>query len=427
MGELRLMGADQGVLFRLLLAEAGVLGTIGAFIGVGYGILLAHFLVGMVSESMGVIFQLSFPVQDLSLGFRQQAPIAFLGIGTALFASSFAAFRAADQTVGSPSQGSRNTTPRSRSAILVVAWLGMLAVAALGLFLQRELKSFLWGNFGSTMWNSSVLVIAIPIVGWSVALWARLLPRIFGPEGRFAADSLARSRVRSGVTVAAVALVLAVAVTVTTLALSFRRSVASYSEAGGFLLGDLVASSMTTAGGWLESPLPAEVGDRIREVPGVQDVQAWRVIFGQMYRGERIALFALDDGFLDAARFGARWYREGDARLAAAAIRDGRCQHLDGLGRPVRSRDRRLHRSRHPDRVREPADRRHRARLPLGSRKRDVEPTPAEGALARGGRIAIPRVSEPRSKCIRGPGEHRPRSANPAPHQGSAAARRRRV
>jgi hypothetical protein len=299
--------------------------VIGAFIGVGYGILLAHFLVGMVSESMGVIFQLSFPVQDLSLGFRQQAPIAFLGIGTALFASSFAAFRAArTEPLDLLRKESRNTTPRSRSAIFVVAWLGMLAVAALGLFLQRELKSFLWGNFGSTMWNSSVLVIAIPIVGWSVALWARLLPRIFGPEGRFAADSLARSRVRSGVTVAAVALVLAVAVTVTTLALSFRRSVASYSEAGGFLLGDLVASSMTTAGGWLESPLPAEVGDRIREVPGVQDVQAWRVIFGQMYRGERIALFALDDGFLDAARFGARWYREGDARLAAAAIRDGK-------------------------------------------------------------------------------------------------------
>ena len=181
MGELRLMGADQGVLFRLLLAEAGVLGTIGAFIGVGYGILLAHFLVGMVSESMGVIFQLSFPVQDLSLGFRQQAPIAFLGIGTALFASSFAAFRAPrTEPLDLLRKESRNTTPRSRSAILVVAWLGMLAVAALGLFLQRELKSFLWGNFGSTMWNSSVLVIAIPIVGWSVALWARLLPRIFG-------------------------------------------------------------------------------------------------------------------------------------------------------------------------------------------------------------------------------------------------------
>lgn len=324
MGELRLLGADQGVLFGLLLAEAGVLGVIGAVIGVGYGILLAHFLVGMVSESMGVIFQLSFPVQELTVGFRQQAPIALLGIGTALFASSFAAYRAArTEPLDLLRKESQHATPRSRTAVLVGAWLGMLAVAALGLFLQKELKSFVWGNFGSTIWNSSVLLIAIPIVGWSVALWSRLLPRIFGPEGRFAAESLARSRVRAGITVAAVALVLAVAVTVTTLALSFRRSVASYSGAGGFLLGDLVASSMTTSGGWLEAPLPADVGDRIRGVPGVQDVQAWRVVFGQMYRGERIALFALDDGLLDPARFGQRWYRDGDARFAAAAIRDG--------------------------------------------------------------------------------------------------------
>jgi putative ABC transport system permease protein len=98
----------------------------------------------------------------------------------------------------------------------------------------------------------------------------------------------------------------------------------SYMTGDGFLLGDLVVSSTTTLGGWLEAPLPGEVGERLRSVPGVRAVEGWRVLFGQRYRDERIAFFAADDTYLDPGRISQRWYREGDARLAAAELHAGR-------------------------------------------------------------------------------------------------------
>ncbi len=324
MSALRLVGAQPGTLIRLLLAEALIAGVLGAILGVAFGIGLAHLLVGMVAGSMGVIFQLPFTLDRLRASLGQQATIGIIGVVTAVLASSVAAVRSArteplhllrrEETAGPSPSG---------SARLVLAWFAMLVIAGIGLVLQTTRKSFLWGNFGSTVWNASVLVIAVPVVGWAAGAARRLLPRPLGLEGRLATESILRSRTRAGVTVAALALVLTVGVTVSTLAASFRYSVSSYSTAGGFLQGDLVVSSATTMGGWLETPLPPEVGDAIRRVAGVRHVEAWRVLFGQRYRGERLAFFAPDDSYLDPRRIGQRWYREGDATRAAAALRRG--------------------------------------------------------------------------------------------------------
>src|SRR5207249_906715 len=204
----------------------------------------------------------------------------------------------------------RTTLTSRPSSRLVLVWGVLVAVSAGALIAEEYFKSAALGNFGSTLWNGSVIVIAIPMVGWLAGLLKRILPALWRAEGQMAAESLFRSVRRTGVTAAAIALVLTVAVGVSSLSLSFRRSMIAY--IGRVLSGDLAVSAVTTEGGWLETPIPDSLVSEMAAIPGVAQVEAGRVVSGQVYRGERIGVLALTDGAFDPVRYPADWYREGN-------------------------------------------------------------------------------------------------------------------
>jgi putative ABC transport system permease protein len=179
-----------------------------------------------------------------------------------------------------------------------------------------------WGNLGSTLWFASSIVIGIPLINVIATPVSRILSFLFGSAGQMAAESLFRSRTRTGVTVAAIALVYAFAVLCASVAYSHRSSVNTYFTSG-FLASDLAVSAMTTEGGWLETPLAIGLEDKIRDVAGVRTTETLRIVPGMMYQGERIAVAALSDGMLDPSRTTPRWYRAGDPVVASAAVRAG--------------------------------------------------------------------------------------------------------
>jgi putative ABC transport system permease protein len=324
LASLRLSGADPGQLLRLLLLEALVLGVLGVLVGLPLGIGLAHLLLGMVSASMGVIFQLRFPVERLVVEARTLLPLAAAGIAASLFASYFAARRVTSrEPLEVLRADARSLGPRPRVGLLVALWLATSAVVVAALALEVRLKSSVWGNIGSTLWLASAIVIAVPLVHVSARLLGRWLARLFGPEGRVAAESLLRAPTRTGVTVAAIALVLAVAITVASLSLSHRTSVKGY-FVNGFLASDLAVSAVATEGGWLESPIPATLAVDLRALPGVRATDMLRIVPGMMYQGQRVALAALSDGLLEPSRYPRSWYRAGDPERAARAVREGR-------------------------------------------------------------------------------------------------------
>ena len=320
---LRLIGADARTTFRLLMAEALALGAVGTLLGIVFGGLLAAALSGMVTDSMGIIFQLRFEMDRLTPDAKSLAVIAALGVGAALFASFFAARRVARME---PLEVMRSGAPIGGSTIgatrLVSWWIALIAGSTAALLAQERLGSIMLGNFGATLWNGSVIVIAIPLVGWLGGILMRVLPRLFAAEGQMAVDSLLRSATRTGVTAAAIALVLTIGMMLSSLALSFRKSMLQY--VGGVLAGDLVVSAVSTEGGWLETPLPDELVRELRDVPGVRQIESLRVLPGQTYRDLRIAVGGLSEGFFESSRYPASWYREGDPVTAAAAIRAGR-------------------------------------------------------------------------------------------------------
>lgn len=322
MAQLRLIGAKRTVLFRLLIIEALCLGSIGSVLGVLIGLPLAWVLAGTITGSMGVIFQLRFPIDAISINGLRLAVIVLLGMTTAVFASTFAAHRMAaldplDQLRG----GLASTPPAPSAAQMTLWWLLLLSISVGAFALEESYQSIAWGNFGSTLWNASVIVIATPIVGWLARPVSRILARYWGAAGQVAAGTIFRSAIRTGVTTAAIALIVTIATILSSLVLSSRESLRSYFQ--GVLAADLTVSAVSTEGGWLETPLPRALAAELANVDGVAGVETARGLSGHLYKGTRIGLVGLSAGLFDPARTPSGWYREGQVGSATSSLRDG--------------------------------------------------------------------------------------------------------
>jgi putative ABC transport system permease protein len=321
MAELQVLGANPQSLFRLLMLEALILGTIGSVAGFLYGLGLAWFLAGPLGDALGVIFQLRFPIDMLAIEWMEQGAIVAIGIAASIFASYFAARRVANLEVIEVLRADRRaSTSGMNSRTLLGWWVALVVVSALALWLEVRFKSIAWGNFGASLWNASVIVCAVPIIHWLATRLARPLSRLFGPAGRMAAESITRSPTRAGVTAAAVAMVMGAAITMSSLSASFERSLDGYVRR--LLAGDLIVSATATEGGWLETPLPDTLADDIQRIPGVRSVGLLRIVPGQEFRGYRIGLLALSDGLIGTAR--QPLLRAGDATTAPEELRSGR-------------------------------------------------------------------------------------------------------
>ena len=323
LGRLRVIGAESGTVLRLLVSESLLLGAIGSVLGVAAGIGLAALLHPMVTDSMGVIYQLRFPLTSLDVSWVSQTAIAGCGVAAVLFASWFAAWRSSrldplNVVKGEYTSAVEVVTP-SR---FLVAWFAMVAISVVCLVAEWRWKSAMFGNLGATLWNASVIVVAVPFVYALRGPLTRLLEYLFGGEGRMAAESMVRTPVRTGITVAAIALVVTVAIFLSSMSLSFRNSMNSY--IGRFLAADLTVSATSTEGGWLETPLSRSVVQQIADVRGVESVEALHVLPGQPFRGLRISVAGLTSGFFEPDRYPRGWYREGTAEAAKQLVPVGK-------------------------------------------------------------------------------------------------------
>jgi putative ABC transport system permease protein len=262
-------------------------------------------------------------VERLSLDWHQLAAIGVLGVTASLLAS-YSASRQVTRLdpIDILRNGARLAGVQSRPRRLLLWWMLLVGIAIAALAAQERWQSIAWGNFSAALWNASIIIVAVPItawcLGWSRSLWKRFFPA----EGSVALANLAGSTTRTGVTVAAIALVLATQIVLTSLSHSFRDSAGNYIEK--LLSADLVVSAVTNEGGFLETPIPVTLADEIGRLPGVRSVETVRAVPGQMFRGQRIGLLALSDGFFGTSGYPSGWYHEGDPVTAATAIRAGR-------------------------------------------------------------------------------------------------------
>lgn len=319
LGVMLTVGSEQRWIFTLVIAEAAVLGTIASVIGILLGLGLARLMTTLVAQSMGAIYQVRFPVDVLSLSWGQVGWDIAFGIGAAIAAAIFPAWKASRLDpilLMRPDYRERLGATTSNSQWLIAGAV-VVAASVVAVIIEQRERSIAWGNVGSMLWWLAGLMLSIPAMSGITVLCQRPLARWFGAAGRIAAAGLRRAPARTGVTVGVIALSLTVAVALASSARSFRESQRHLLT----LTGDLVVSALGTEGGWMESPLSADVKKVLDGLPGVAHVETYRALQGQEFRDVRVAVVAVSPRFLDTPQFRSMIVA-GDGDEAVRAIRE---------------------------------------------------------------------------------------------------------
>ena len=222
-GMLRTLGATRGMIARSVLVEAALLGLAGTVLGLALGFALAQGLVVITREVLEV------PVGELRFDWWAPVTAVATGVGTAVAGALWPARRAGGTSpiravLGTEGLRSR---PRPRRAVIGVAlivlglggafWLGAAdettpVVAAAGMV--GTIAIF----FGIALASPFVIGPMVRLLGWP-------LRRLFGVEGRLAADAARSDPGRTAATATGLMIGLALVVAVNSIGASFLSSI----------------------------------------------------------------------------------------------------------------------------------------------------------------------------------------------------------
>lgn len=274
-GILRALGETQMSIQRMFLMESAVLGLVGSWAGVLAGVWIGHgmmlFMAGVIERTYGLYLEIGpLHVDRLWVGFS-----LILG----LFASITGAFL--------PSREAARVDPvlalqKGKHESLfdrenrVRRWIGAgLAIACMAAGISPWAQSVVAQSaIFSVLFVS--LVLLTPTLSVFLATLLRVpLGRIFGPEGRLAADSLVHSPRRTSATVCALTFSLACVLVMATFSVSIKASLTQWIDSS-FNSDILIAPSESLTARAYQ--FPATIAQELKEVPGVRQVDSLRVV-----------------------------------------------------------------------------------------------------------------------------------------------------
>ena len=274
---LRALGASRRLVLLLIGIEGILVGIAGGLLGVALGRGLAVGALALVSRTIGDLYARSTP-----------APIALdagswaVGVGLGVASAAVAAFGPLRQALRvRPLEFARAEhfdAPEPRFPVRRL----LLAAAAAGtaLWLIAHPDGFvpalkIWGYVGAGAALLAGSLVALPAFTLLVQLARPLLARVWAPAGRLAVATALASRRRLGVSVAALLLAYSIVWGMASLVESFRATVDEW--AGATLRADLWVTPQSRAGSPAEGTMPAAWRARLAALPGVADVDAFRV------------------------------------------------------------------------------------------------------------------------------------------------------
>ncbi len=274
---LRALGAPRRLVLLLIGLEGFLVGIAGGVLGVLLGRGLAVGALALVSRTIGDLYARSAPAPialdagawavGIALGVASAAVAAFGPLRQALRVRPLEFARA--EHVDAPE-------PRLPARRLLVA----AACVLLALWLIAHPDGFvpglgIWGYVGASAALLAGSLVALPAFSLLVRLARPLLARVWSPAGRLAYATALASRRRLGVSVAALLLAYSIVWGMASLVESFRATVDAW--AGATLRADLWVTPQSRAGSPAEGTMPASWRERLAALPGVADVDAFRV------------------------------------------------------------------------------------------------------------------------------------------------------
>ncbi len=307
-GILRSLGATGGQLLSLIIGEAFAFSLLGAFFGVGLGILLGRGAVRLIAQTIND-FYFVVNVQNLTIPFTTVVK----GIVVGVFAAVVSALP--------PAVEAARTAPRTtlqRSALesrvkklmpwMWVAWLVITAIGILFLYLPGSLTLTFAGLFAILIASA---VVTPPLTTLLMRLAAPAGHRFFGVLGRMAPRDIDRSLSRTSVAIAALMTAVSVIVGVSIMIGSFRQTVVQWLDQT--LQADVYISPPTITANRVVGTLPPPVVAEIREWPGIDSIVTSRgtdILVPQFARKVRMTAV---DGDVSRGNRPYAWKRDQDS------------------------------------------------------------------------------------------------------------------
>jgi putative ABC transport system permease protein len=261
---LRALGATRREVLRLLLAEAALLGLLGAAIGVLLGLVIGRALVQLVAQTINDLY-FAVAVSAVSVPAMTLVKALGAGLATALVAALLPALEVA----GSAPQLSLSRASLERRARHVARRLALLSVLlalAAALIVVSSGRSLLAGFVALFLLLLSVAALTPAALALLADGAATLLAR-FSPVARLACADVAASLSRTGVAVAALGMALTAMIGVSIMVESFRESLREWLTQT--MSADLYVSAPGVADS-LERRLDPQVLRALLSVPGVR-------------------------------------------------------------------------------------------------------------------------------------------------------------
>jgi putative ABC transport system permease protein len=273
-GVLRALGATRGRVLAMILAEATVLGVVGAALGLGLGIGIGRELVALVSRTINDLYFV-VEVNEVVIPPLAVFKAVGAGLGVALFAAAVPALEVAGSA---PQLGLRRSVIEQR-AVDASRWLVIAAVvmggaaAAIVYFSNRSLLA----GFVALFLLLLTVAAVTPAMLRGLALVAARIVGRFSPIARLALSDVAASLSRTGVAVAALGLAIAAMIGVSVMVESFRESLRAYLVRT--IRADLYLTAPGPGFGRPERKLDPQVVSGILAIPGIADhTESRRVI-----------------------------------------------------------------------------------------------------------------------------------------------------
>jgi putative ABC transport system permease protein len=264
-GMLRTIGMTRRQVMSQILAEATILGVVGAVLGIGAGVLLAQGLI------RGMELLLAQEVRDVRIPLDGLITGVVIGIGVTLAAATIPAFQASRI---SPLEALRVRGITREGWLVRKGWpigVALLVLSYLSLFRSSFLPPMVQLHLGRiavfTLFLGATLVIPATISYWERG--ARpFLQRIYGSEGRLGSSNIQRAKMRTALTVAALMVGAAMILGIRGMTNAFERDIQSWIDV--YVGGDLYVFGSL--------PMRVDLAKRIEAIEGVASVAPMRYV-----------------------------------------------------------------------------------------------------------------------------------------------------
>jgi len=304
LGALRTLGVTRRELFKLVLAEALLIGILGTLAGLVLGVLLADSLLALVTRTINDLYFVlnvrSLAITPLALGKG-----LLLGLGGTLAAAwmpALEAARAVPRTVlirSSIETRQRRLLPWvfGSGALLIALGLCGLAVPSKSVALSFCLMFLLIVGYALLVPGAAV---------WLLKGLQPLLKRCFGILGKMAARNLVAGLSRTGIAAAALVIAVAATVGVGLMIDSFRVTVEQWLNS--YLQADIYVTTADSGFGPGRSPLEPALLEAFAAVEGIAGITRARHLNLETAEGYS-ELFVAE---IPRSSFDGYWFTEGD-------------------------------------------------------------------------------------------------------------------